>query len=98
MVYKPPTLATKTLTLLVVFISGGTFMHTGTVKWFSSAKGFGFICCEDIDGDVFVHYNVIEMEGFRTLSSNQAVQFELEEGRSGLMAKSVRVIDISEPA
>ncbi len=83
----------KTLTRLVVFISGGTFMHTGTVKWFSSAKGFGFICCEYIEGDVFVHQRDILSDGYRFLRPKQTVVFELEMNERGTIAKSVKLAE-----
>ncbi|GIB98693.1 cold shock-like protein CspD [Vibrio cholerae] len=41
-------------------------MATGTVKWFNNAKGFGFICPEGEDGDIFAHYSTIQMDGYRT--------------------------------
>ena len=54
-------------------------MPDGRVKWFNEKKGFGFITKDDGE-DVFVHYSEIEMEGFKTLSENQEVTFELKEG------------------
>jgi CspA family cold shock protein len=60
----------------------------GTIKWFNSKKGFGFIEQETGD-DVFVHFSAIEMPGFRTLSEGERVQFELEENDKGLSAKKV---------
>ena len=60
----------------------------GTIKWFNSKKGFGFIEQETGD-DVFVHFSAIEMSGFRTLSEGEHVQFELEENDKGLSAKKV---------
>jgi CspA family cold shock protein len=64
---------------------------TGTVKWFSNSKGYGFI--ERQDGpDVFVHYSAIQSEGFRTLEEGQAVEFEIEEGPKGLQAANVALV------
>jgi CspA family cold shock protein len=64
---------------------------TGTVKWFSNSKGYGFI--ERQDGpDVFVHYSAIQAEGFRTLEEGQAVEFEIEEGPKGLQAANVALV------
>ena len=63
-------------------------MVEGTIKWFNSKKGFGFIEQETGD-DVFVHFSVIEMSGFKTLSEGEKVQFELEENDKGLSAKKV---------
>jgi len=60
----------------------------GTIKWFNSKKGFGFIEQETGD-DVFVHYSAIEMAGFKTLSEGERVQFEVEENDKGLSAKKV---------
>lgn len=63
-------------------------MVEGTIKWFNSKKGFGFIEQETGD-DVFVHYSAIEMSGFKTLSEGERVQFEVEENDKGLSAKRV---------
>jgi CspA family cold shock protein len=62
---------------------------SGTVKWFNSEKGFGFISQPDGD-DVFVHHTAIQMSGYRALSEGQAVEFEVEQGPKGLMAKDVK--------
>lgn len=64
-------------------------MPTGTVKWFSAEKGFGFIEREGGD-DVFVHHSAIEMSGFRNLEEGQAVEFELTTTDKGEQAKAVR--------
>jgi cold shock protein len=63
-------------------------MATGTVKWFSSEKGYGFISQED-GPDVFVHYKAIQGEGYRTLEENEAVEFEVQESSKGLQAVNV---------
>jgi len=60
----------------------------GTIKWFNSKKGFGFIEQENGE-DVFVHFSAIEMPGFKTLSGGERVQFEIEENEKGLSAKRV---------
>jgi CspA family cold shock protein len=64
---------------------------TGTVKWFNSKKGFGFIERED-EPDVFVHYTAIQTEGFRTLEEGQQVEFSVEEGPKGPQASEVVVL------
>ena len=63
-------------------------MNAGTVKWFNSEKGFGFISREDGD-DVFVHFSAIVADGFKTLNEGQKVTFDIEEGPRGLQAKNV---------
>jgi CspA family cold shock protein len=63
----------------------------GTVKWFSSEKGYGFISRADGD-DVFVHHSKIEMEGYRSLQEGQRVEFEVEQGPKGLQATNVRAL------
>ena len=66
-------------------------MPTGTVKRFSTEKGFGFIAREGAE-DVFVHHSAIEMQGFRNLQEGQAVEFELTSTDKGDQAQGVRVI------
>ncbi|MCK4923435.1 MAG: cold-shock protein [Spirochaetes bacterium] len=66
-------------------------MPVGKVKWFDERKGYGFISREDGD-DVFVHYSEIETDGFKTLTENQEVTFELKEGPKGLQASNVRLV------
>lgn len=60
----------------------------GTVKWFNSTKGFGFIEREDGD-DVFVHYSSIRGDGYRNLEEGQQVEFNIEQGPKGLQAADV---------
>ena len=61
---------------------------TGTVKWFNSAKGYGFIAVEE-GPDVFVHYSQIRGDGYRTLDEGQQVEFTLVEGMKGPQAQDV---------
>ncbi len=63
-------------------------MAVGQVKWFNDAKGYGFIEQDDGD-DVFVHHSAIEMEGFKTLSEGQQVEFEVTQGPKGPQASNV---------
>ncbi len=63
-------------------------MPKGRVKWFNENKGFGFIEQEDGE-DVFVHYSVIEMDGFKTLAEGSEVEFEAVSGEKGLQATRV---------
>ncbi|SHE78073.1 cold-shock protein [Streptoalloteichus hindustanus] len=57
-------------------------MAQGTVKWFNSEKGYGFIAQDD-GPDVFVHYSAIDMQGFRTLAEGDRVEYEVQSGRDG---------------
>ena len=66
-------------------------MATGTVKWFSSEKGYGFISQED-GPDVFVHYSAIKGQGYRNLEENQKVEFEVSQGQKGPQAANVRLV------
>lgn len=63
----------------------------GTVKWFNSEKGWGFIEREDAP-DVFVHYSAIQAEGFKTLMQGQQVEFSIEEGPKGPQAANVMIV------
>jgi CspA family cold shock protein len=62
--------------------------HTGTVKWFNDAKGFGFIQQEN-GPDVFVHFSAISQEGFKSLAENDKVEFEITQGQKGPQAANV---------
>ena len=65
-------------------------MATGTVKWFNSEKGYGFISREE-GPDVFVHYSAIQMGGYRTLEEGQSVEFDVGPGKKGEEAQNVRI-------
>ena len=63
-------------------------MARGKVKWFNDAKGYGFIEQEGGE-DVFVHFSAIQMDGFKTLTEGQVVDFEIQNGAKGLHATNV---------
>ncbi|QZY53907.1 cold-shock protein [Crassaminicella profunda] len=63
-------------------------MKTGTVKWFNSEKGYGFISVEGGD-DVFVHFSAIQGDGFKSLEEGQQVEFEITDGNRGPQASNV---------
>jgi CspA family cold shock protein len=63
----------------------------GRIKWFSEAKGYGFIERDEGD-DVFVHYSSIQMEGFKTLAEGQEVEFEVVQGTKGPQAENVTAV------
>ena len=67
-------------------------MATGTVKWFSPEKGYGFISQEN-GPDVFVHFSAISGAGYRNLEENQKVEFEITEGQKGPQAANVRLVE-----
>lgn len=69
-------------------------MISGKVKWFSDAKGYGFIIPDDQEFEVFVHFRTIEVDGKKSLKSNQRVKFELEQSYHGW--HTTRVIPIEE--
>jgi len=64
-------------------------MAQGTVKWFNDSKGYGFISQQGGE-DVFVHHTAIQMDGFRSLSGGEKVEFEVAKGPKGLQAQNVR--------
>ncbi|WP_331730045.1 cold-shock protein (plasmid) [Kitasatospora sp. NBC_00070] len=66
-------------------------MAQGTVKWFSSEKGYGFITQAEGGADVFVHYSEIKITGFRELSEGQKVEYDVTQGQKGPQAANVRL-------
>lgn len=64
-------------------------MRTGTIKWFSESKGYGFITPEDGGKDVFVHHSAITGTGFKSLVEGQRVSFDVKDGPKGLQAVDV---------
>ena len=67
-------------------------MATGSVKWFNSEKGFGFIAVDGGAQDVFVHYSAIQGAGYRSLDEGQQVEFDVVQGPKGPQAEAVRAI------
>jgi CspA family cold shock protein len=65
-------------------------MATGTVKWFNSEKGFGFIAQDGGGQDVFAHYSNIAAQGFRELQEGQKVSFDVTQGQKGPQAENIR--------
>ena len=66
-------------------------MSTGTVKWFSNAKGYGFIAPVEGGEDIFAHFSAITMEGYKTLKKGQRVEFECTQGPKGMHATSIKL-------
>lgn len=72
--------------------SNNRYMAQGSVKWFNSEKGYGFIAQDGGGPDVFVHYTAIAADGYRSLEENQRVEFEITTGQKGPQAENVRAI------
>ncbi|ATN11473.1 cold-shock protein [Pseudomonas sp. FDAARGOS_380] len=67
-------------------------MATGTVKWFSTEKGFGFITPEDGGADVFAHYSAIQTSGYKSLDEGQKVEYEVAQGPKGPQAERIQLL------
>ena len=67
-------------------------MTTGTVKWFSDSKGFGFITSENGGEDLFAHFSAIQASGFKTLTEGQRVSFDVITGQKGQQASNIRAV------
>ena len=78
-------------TRIKTYMEDFVYMPEGKVKWFNEQKGYGFISRDDGD-DVFVHFSEIVSEGFKTLTENQEVTFEIKEGPRGLQASNVKTL------
>ena len=67
-------------------------MASGTVKWFSNEKGYGFIARDDGSGDLFVHFSAVQADGYRSLNEGDEVTFDVGEGAKGPQAQNVVVV------
>lgn len=67
--------------------------NKGTIKWFSNAKGFGLILPDNGEGDIFVHYSAINVEGYKTLKAGQYVSYDTERGDKGIHAINIQPFD-----
>ena len=72
-------------------------MATGKVKWFNNAKGYGFILPEQGGEDLFAHYSMIQMDGYKTLRAGQDVDFDVEAGPKGMHAVNIRASTALDP-
>ncbi len=70
-------------------------MARGTVKWFNEKRGFGFIVDPNVAGDIFVHFSVIQSEGFKTLRENEEVEYELYTDDKGAKARNVVRLEVA---
>jgi len=72
-------------------VKGGVFVATGTVKWFSNEKGYGFITPDEAGEDLFVHFSAIAGSGFKSLDEGAKVSFEVTQGQKGPQATDVQL-------
>ncbi|MCM5703576.1 cold-shock protein [Larsenimonas salina] len=68
-------------------------MATGTVKWFNDTKGYGFISPDDGGDDLFAHFSEIQADGFKSLQDGQKVSFEVTQGKKGLQAANIKIVN-----
>ena len=90
-----PTLATPAVVSFAAFEAndgGGNSMATGSVKWFSDEKGFGFITPDDQSKDLFVHHSAIVSGGYRSLAEGAKVSYDVEAGEKGPRATNVQLV------
>lgn len=80
------------------FNRGELSMATGTVKWFSNAKGYGFIAPDQGGDDIFAHFSSISMEGYKSLRQGQKVEYEVSQGPKGSLASAVTLDGDPEPS
>ena len=66
--------------------------QTGIVKWFDDGKGYGFITPDAGGKDLFAHFSEIQSQGFKSLSENQRVEFEVKQGQKGPQAAAIKVL------
>lgn len=66
---------------------------TGIVKWFNNIKGYGFICSEQSDVEIFAHYSQIQVDGYKTLKPGQIVSFNLSPSDRGFHAHNIKPVD-----
>jgi cold shock protein len=80
---RPTLHHTAQIRVVCLNVSKEAYMATGTVKWFNSQKGYGFIQPEDGSKDVFVHISAVERAGMGSLNEGQKITFDLEQGQQG---------------